>query len=136
MKGSDPYVKCKDGEGERGKILYAWASVKLQYGDPVIEVMSYEGKDSLMSIKKRSPAVRLGKQTPWDTDEEEMCRKTVLKRALKTIPKGNKLAKALQLDAEVESGKKPAELTTFDELKMLELNNIVSQQNDSFRLQC
>ena len=66
-------------------------------GDPIIEVMPAEGKNSIDSIRRRSPAASRG-GSPWDTDFEEMAKKTVLRRALKAIPKSPKLAEAIQFD--------------------------------------
>lgn len=96
-KGSQPYLRHRYGS-ERDKVIFAWTVIKMKGGgDPIIEVMPAEGKNSIDSIRRRSPAASRG-GSPWDTDFEEMAKKTVLRRALKAIPKSPKLAEAIQFD--------------------------------------
>lgn len=56
---------------------------KLPNGDYLTDVMS---KDELDSIKARSASAKKG-SGPWITDEGEMQKKTVVKRASKYWPK-------------------------------------------------
>lgn len=119
-KGSDPFLKHIEGE-DRGELTHAWAVIKMQQGDPIIEVMARHGRDSLDNIMNRSAGVRSGRQTPWDTDLEEMCRKTVVKRALKGIPKSVNLASAIALDNAVEQpGMQRASVVTLDASKVID----------------
>jgi recombination protein RecT len=53
----------------------------------------------VMKIKDRS---RASKKGPWVTDEEEMAKKTVARRACKWIPMSSELAKALELEDQAE----------------------------------
>ena len=38
-------------------------------------------------IKKRSESVKAGKGSPWDSDPEEMMKKTIINAAFKELPK-------------------------------------------------
>lgn len=77
--------------GQRGKVVGAYCTVKTSTGAYLTEEMSI---DQLMEIKARSES---GKQDkgPWKTDFEEMCRKTVVKRASKYWPKVDRLNEAV-----------------------------------------
>lgn len=77
--------------GQRGKVVGAYCTVKTATGAYLTEEMSI---DQLMEIKARSES---GKQDkgPWKTDFEEMCRKTVVKRASKYWPKVDRLNEAV-----------------------------------------
>ena len=77
--------------GKRGNVVGAYCTVKTATGAYLTEEMSI---DQLMEIKSRSES---GKQDkgPWKTDFEEMCRKTVVKRASKYWPKVDRLNEAV-----------------------------------------
>lgn len=45
----------------------------------------YMDRDSVLRIKQRSPNVRSGRQSPWDTDEEAMWQKTPIRRHAKRL---------------------------------------------------
>ena len=98
--GTDPGIThrpCFDGDPGAVKLGYAVA--KLKGGGVHVEVMS---KFDIDRIRDRSQNVqnakKFNKQTPWDTDYEEMARKTMLRRICKYLPKSNELANALALD--------------------------------------
>lgn len=58
-------------------------------------------RDKVMAVKARSAAVKSGMATPWDTDEEEMAKKTVLKRTVKyERMDSEKFAEAIDADNE------------------------------------
>ena len=83
--------------GQRGKIVGAYCTVKTSTGAYLTEEMSI---DQLYAVRARSEAYSGGKQGkppsgPWVTDEEEMCRKTVVKRASKYWPKVDRLNQAI-----------------------------------------
>ncbi len=81
-----------------GKMVALYSIATLADGAKHFEIMSYP---EIMAIKGRSESVKSGRSSPWDTDEVEMCRKTVLKRHTKHLPKSARfeaLAKAIELD--------------------------------------
>lgn len=93
-QGSNGYVKhgiCKDGN--KGKRIGAYSIAVLNDGTDHVEWM-YE--EQLMAIKARSESVKSGKASPWDTDEDEMVRKTVIKRHWKFLPKSDRALMASQ----------------------------------------
>jgi recombination protein RecT len=78
--------------GTRGDLVGAYCVVRTSTGAYLTEEMS---REQLEAVKARSES---GKQNkgPWFTDFEEMCRKTVVKRAAKMWPKVNRLDDAIQ----------------------------------------
>ncbi len=84
-------------EARRIRRVYAAASMT---GDREhIEVMSTA---EIERIRKRAPSSRSKRETPWDTDWEQMARKTVIKRLCKYLPlsteKTELLARAIEVD--------------------------------------
>lgn len=77
----------------RGLVVGAYCVAKLPNGDYLTEAMS---KADLDRIKGRSQSGKKG-SGPWATDEGEMQRKTVVKRASKYWPKSERLAKAIDM---------------------------------------
>ncbi|HCJ50843.1 MAG TPA: recombinase RecT [Gallionella sp.] len=69
---------------ERGDIIGAYVTVKLPNGDFLTHAMPMSLIDK---IRGRSEAYKR-KSGPWVTDPEEMIKKTVIKQAAKTWPKG------------------------------------------------
>lgn len=81
----------------RGEIVGAYCTVKTSTGAYLTEEMSI---DQIHAVRGRSEAFTGGKQGkppsgPWVTDYEEMCRKTVVKRASKYWPKVDRLDQAI-----------------------------------------
>lgn len=84
--------------GNRGELIGAFCTVKTSTGAYLTEEMSVE---QLHSVRARSEAFTGGKNKkppsgPWVTDYEEMCRKTVVKRASKYWPKVDRLDSAIR----------------------------------------
>jgi recombination protein RecT len=101
----DPFAQ------DRGKFVGVYVVVKTMEGDYLTTTMVIE---EVYSIRDRSSAwkayVEKKKSCPWVTDEGEMIKKTVIKRAYKTWPKTEKLAKAIHhLNTENEEGLEPIE---------------------------
>lgn len=88
--------------GARGELVGAYCTVKTSTGAYLTEEMSI---DQIHDVRSRSEAYK-GKTDqygnkkppsgPWVTDYEEMCRKTVVKRAAKYWPKVDRLNQAVE----------------------------------------
>jgi recombination protein RecT len=89
-------------KGERGKLSHAYCVWTLKgVPEPQFEVMD---RAQVMRIKARSPAGAKN-AGPWKTDEEEMWRKTVVKRATKYMPISlDAFVKAVAVDNLHETG--------------------------------
>jgi recombination protein RecT len=83
---------------DRGAKVGAYCVAKMMNGDFVTEMMTIE---EIFSIRDRSKSYQSGKNSPWKSDENEMIKKTVIKRAYKSwpIPSANRG----QLEAALES---------------------------------
>jgi recombination protein RecT len=88
-----------------GEPVLVYAMAMLNTGALHIEVMT---KKEIEAIRERSQAVqsakKYGKKTPWDTDAEEMWRKTVIRRICKYLPKSVELATAYELENAADQG--------------------------------
>lgn len=93
--GKAPLHEC-DEFGDRGEPVGAYCVVKTSDGDFLVETMK---KEDIHAIRDRSVAWRAWvskkKSCPWVTDELEMWRKTVVKRASKYWPKVERLDRAI-----------------------------------------
>lgn len=78
--------------GDRGKIVGAYCTIKTAHGDYLTEAMSI---DDIYSIRSRSESYKRN-SGPWVTDEGEMIKKTVVKRANKYWPKVERLSNAIE----------------------------------------
>lgn len=94
-------------DGERGEMRLAYAVAEFDAsGDAYhVEVMS---RRQIEAIRDRSQNVQRAKKydktTPWDTDPEEMWRKTVLRRICKFLPKSAELVAAIALEEAAATG--------------------------------
>lgn len=151
--GAKPFLRHKPAESteDNAESIFWWATAENVYGGLSVVV---KDKKYIEGIRKRSPGVKAGAKTPWDTDYDSMGMKTVIKLVLKPFPKSERLAKALELDnaaerpdlvkrtiVEVSPGdvvninstdikpeenKIPPGVTTADELKNNKENSIAS----------
>jgi phage RecT family recombinase len=80
--------------GSPGDLVAAYAIVDLTTGGRIVEFMT---REEILAIRQRSQSARSG-GGPWVTDEGEMWRKTVLKRAMKYVPQSEEMMKGLDLD--------------------------------------
>ena len=88
---------------EQGNILGGYSLANLPDGSKHIEIMSLR---DIHDVREYSESYKYDikkgtKNSPWIHSESEMCRKTILKRHFKYIPKSDKnekLVKAIELD--------------------------------------
>jgi recombination protein RecT len=115
----------------RGKVLFYYAVAAYADGEVDFEPMAIE---KIHAIRERSDgwrAFKAGKikSTPWSTDEEEMAKKTVLRRLLKRLPQSPELAEALRIeDAEFSEADTAPRLSVVQRLQHKRDN----QQRDGF----
>lgn len=89
-------------DGPRGEPKLAYMVANFKDGGHHFEWMTME---EIMSIKARSSAVQSGKKTPWDTDRDEMIRKTVIRRGWKYLPMSIEMQTAQLIESANEQGK-------------------------------
>lgn len=89
-------------DGDRGKPLIVYMVAHFKDGGSHFEWMTI---DEVMKIKARSSAVKSGRQSPWDTDEAEMIKKTVIRRGWKYLPMSIEMQKASIVEEATEQGK-------------------------------
>ena len=90
-----------DFKKARGEAYAYYAIVTFKDGTKKCEVMN---KDEIDAVKKRSSAwdawERWKKPCPWNTDYDEMAKKTVFKRLSKWIPQSPEMRQAIDYDDE------------------------------------
>lgn len=98
--------------GDRGNRLAAYSVLETDNGKfHVVKPISF-----VEGIRLRSPAVKNGMSSPWDSDYDPMAQKTLVKQVLKLFPKSvvdvraqreqARLALAVNLDNTIESEEK------------------------------
>ena len=91
--GLNPVLKHKPASGERGKAVAYYAMFKLTNGGYGFNVMNRDDMDA--HARKYSKTFSNG---PWQTNFDEMAKKTVLKAALKYAPLKSDFARATASD--------------------------------------
>lgn len=84
-----------DFKQPRGEVYAVYCIARFKDGTKKCEVMS---RDEVEGIRRRSKASNSG---PWQTDWNEMAKKTVFKRLSKWLPMDNNIKDALQADDDV-----------------------------------
>lgn len=81
-------------DGDPGKPVFVYMVARLRDGSAHVEVMTIH---EVEKIRARS---RSGNNGPWQTDFEEMAKKTVVRRGMKYLPLSPELSKAMEIDNE------------------------------------
>ncbi len=88
-RGSDPYFKHQPALSSRGEKIGAYAIAFLRDGGFQFEIL---GKEEIEKIRATSESYKNqeGREySPWETWEDEMWKKSALKRLFKLLPKTN-----------------------------------------------
>ena len=96
--GLDPKLRHVPAKNNRGNAIFYYAMFKTKDGGYGFEVMSVE--DATDHAKKYSKSFYSG---PWQTNFDEMAKKTVLKRVLKYAPLKSDFTKQLAQDETVKT---------------------------------
>ena len=87
-QGTNPYIKHGIAPTpDKGDIIGVYSIATLNDGSTSVEWMYYQ---DIVAVANRSESVKSGKASPWKTDFAEMCRKTVVKRHYKYLPKSDR----------------------------------------------
>lgn len=95
--GLAPKLSHKPALGKRGEAIAVYAVYHTRSGGYGMEVMSME--EIADFAKKKSKSFNKG---PWQTDREEMAKKTVVKRLLKYAPISSEFVRAVSADETVK----------------------------------
>lgn len=90
--GFHPELKHVPAKSDRGDIAFVYGIVWIDDKVAAYEVMSKE------DVNRHRKMYSKARTSPWDTAWEEMAKKTVVKKALKYIPKSAEMAAALAAD--------------------------------------
>lgn len=90
------HVPCMNGD--RGSLIAVYAIARFKDGGYAFDVMF---KCDIDKIRKSSKA-QSTKDSPWNTWEEEMWRKTVAKRLMKYLPQAIEAQRASQIDERID----------------------------------
>ena len=88
-KGSDPYFKHQSALSNRGDKIGAFAIAYLRDGGFQFEVLGREEIEKVRGTSESYKNEEGRKYSPWETWEDEMWKKTALKRLFKLLPKTN-----------------------------------------------
>lgn len=99
--GLNQDLKHKPAPKERGNVIGYYAVYHLLNGGYGFLYMSKE--EILEHSQKYSPAVKQGWKSPWETEFDEMAKKTVLKRALKYAPVSVEFTREISQDGLIKT---------------------------------
>jgi len=131
--GKEPVHKFNPFK-DRGLVLGAYCVAKTHDEEFIIEMMPI---DEIYSIRDRSEAWKAylrdnAKKNPWVTDESEMIKKTVIKRAYKSWPMTNtrqRLEKAIDVSNETDVIELNQTIKTIDSGALNKARSLLKQLN-------
>lgn len=122
-QGNNAHITHKPnpwGLKKKEDLLGGYYLIKYPNGTQQFDTMPIS---EIEGIRQRSPSVGKGKQSPWETDYTEMCKKTLINRAYKQIPKlemSEKARQALEI------------LNRVDDMAAKDINYGQKPKNDDF----
>lgn len=132
--------------GERGEPVLVYMVAHFKSGGHHFEWMSI---DEVLKIKDRSSAVVAAKKdnrkTPWDTDRDEMIRKTVIRRGWKYLPMSIEMQTAQVIEAANENGQSVTidnsviegeVIVTTDKVEIEKEKTLPACSDDKFKEMC
>ena len=101
MHEPDPFATAE----KRGPVIGGYAVAKTTRRACEVEPMSLEQLNKIKAdARAKVKEDWKWEKSPWHAHEEEMMRKTLLRRLAKRLPKSDRAARALELSAKVEGG--------------------------------
>lgn len=97
--GTDPYISHIPTMKDKGDVIAYYAYYKTKDGHTSFEVMTVD--EVREHARKFSDAVKRGWSSPWDTNPDEMAKKTVLKKVLKYAPLTAEASSKIAMDESV-----------------------------------
>jgi len=88
-RGSDPYFKHQPALSNKGEKIGAYAIAFLRDGGFQFEILGREEIEKIRTTSESYKNEEGRKYSPWETWEDEMWKKSVLKRLFKLLPKTN-----------------------------------------------
>lgn len=133
MYGTETYLKHKPNLSNRGQVIGYYAVAKMSKGDSIFKFMGkYEciehGKQHSKCFDKKNNSFY--KSTPWTTDTDAMCMKTVLIQLMKLLPKSIELQKAVAMDETVKTKIDTDMFNIKDETSYIEIEDVKVSEND------
>jgi recombination protein RecT len=121
-EGIESRIIHKHGLSDRGEKVGAYCVWKLKNGETQFEIMS---KEEILSIRNRSSSKTKDGTIvgPWKTDEAEMWRKTVVRRASKYMPLSTEAQRAVMVDNYAE-GVIEADEYSGDEMDITDFDDV------------
>lgn len=104
--GTESHLKHKPANSNRGDVIGYYAVAKMQNGAHAFKYMSKDdcmehGKNHSKCVDKKNNTFY--SNTPWVTDVDSMCLKTVLIQLMKLLPKSIEIQKAMAMDNTVKT---------------------------------
>lgn len=126
--GLNPKLRHIPAKGDRGNPVQAYAIFKTRSGGYGFEADTIENIRNFAMARSKTY-----NEGPWQTDFEEMCKKTVLKRALKYAPMKTEFVKAVVQDESVktEISEDMYEVTNEAEDNGIEVISVTTEEGEA-----
>lgn len=97
--GLNPKLEHRPDLEDRGELRAVYAVAKLKDADPIFVVL---GRNDIEKIRGASKA---GNSGPWTQWEEEMWKKSAIRRLCKYLPLSPEISRAVAIDEQADAGK-------------------------------